>query len=168
MTTPTQRTLKYLRDAGWMAAIVEKRIQMPGSPFGKFVDVWGFADVLACHVIEAKIALVQTTSGAGASFRRRKMLGKLTEADFATLDRRRRKSFPKKTEADFVEMDRKERARVAQIPIAVRTWLRSGGKILLISWAKQGARGAAKRWTERVEQIELRNSSHPTGHRPSV
>ncbi len=36
-----------------------------------------------------------------------------------------------------------------------RTWLESGGRIEVWSWAKQGPRGAVKKWTCRIEQISI-------------
>lgn len=136
VTSPTQRTLAFLRRNGWQAAVVEKRIQIPGSPHGKLIDVWAWADVLACRENPPEIALVQTTTGSNAAFRRRKMLGKLTEADIAA-------------------MNEKERARVAKIPDTVRSWIRAGGVAMLVTWSKLGGKGNRKLWTERVETFAL-------------
>ncbi len=36
-----------------------------------------------------------------------------------------------------------------------RIWLESGGRLEIWSWAKQGARGAVKKWTCRIEQISI-------------
>ena len=73
MSSPTQRSLKYLRDAGWTACIVEK--------FNSFCkirfDAFGFGDVLAMRTEE--IALVQTTTSDNMAARRTKILS-LTEA----------------------------------------------------------------------------------------
>ena len=72
--SPTQRTLKALREAGWLAHVVEKWIsydkgaaKAKGRP-GSRVDVFGFGDVLACRP-EAGIVLVQATGGGNASAR---------------------------------------------------------------------------------------------------
>jgi hypothetical protein len=37
----------------------------------------------------------------------------------------------------------------------VEAWLRAGGRVQVVSWAKRGARGDRKLWTPRVEEIEL-------------
>jgi hypothetical protein len=65
--TPTQRSLKFLRDQGFTVHIVEKWI--PTTPLGykgKIIrcDVWGFGDILATKVGQIGATLVQTTSGA--------------------------------------------------------------------------------------------------------
>lgn len=134
MATPTSRTLKYLTDEGWMACIVEKYLKTPDMSFGRRIDAFGFGDVLACR--PGEIALVQTTSGAGAPARRRKLLGKLTEADIAG-------------------MDEKQREISLKVAANVRTWLKCGGIVMLISWSKMGKKGERKLWTERVETIAL-------------
>lgn len=58
MTTPTQRSLKLLRDDGWKPEVVEH--------FNSFTkrrkDLFGFADILALKEGERPL-LVQTTSG---------------------------------------------------------------------------------------------------------
>lgn len=36
-------------------------------------------------------------------------------------------------------------------------WLRSGGRIQVVSWAKRGGRGIRKTWTPRVEEINLQD-----------
>lgn len=46
------------------------------------------------------------------------------------------------------------RAKILAEPRA-RTWLEAGGLIELWSYAKQGPRGKAKRWTRRLEAITL-------------
>lgn len=69
MTSPTQRTLKYLRDMGAEVDIVERRA-------GRFVtkDFLGFADIIA--VFPASIVAVQVTSHSGGNYsaRRKKIL----------------------------------------------------------------------------------------------
>lgn len=54
--TPTQRTLKHLRDAGYRAEVVEKRL--PKCFITK--DLFGFIDVLA--IGNGETVAVQTTS----------------------------------------------------------------------------------------------------------
>lgn len=48
-------------------------------------------------------------------------------------------------------------ARVAKIKTEPRIaqWLAAGGRMLVWSWAKRGARGKAKRWTLREEAVTL-------------
>lgn len=65
--TPTQRTLKKLREEGYTAEVVEKRI--PGMPVTK--DLFGFIDVIAIR--EGETLAVQTTSGSNVAARCRKI-----------------------------------------------------------------------------------------------
>ena len=44
--SPTQRTLKYLKDNGFICGIVERFISIPGS-FGKRIDLFNFIDIIA-------------------------------------------------------------------------------------------------------------------------
>lgn len=67
MTSPTQRSLKYLRDAGWLAWVVEKWIPQAR----KRSDLWGIADILAIR--GADILAVQTTSDSNVSARVKKI-----------------------------------------------------------------------------------------------
>ena len=61
--SPTQRSLKLLRDRGYMCAVVEK-----WNPYVRIrQDLWGFADILAIRDNES--LLVQTTSGSNVSAR---------------------------------------------------------------------------------------------------
>ncbi|MFD2175670.1 hypothetical protein [Rhodobacter lacus] len=67
--TPTQRSIKLLKEDGWEVAIVEKwnphiRIRQ---------DLFGFADLLAIKPGVTPL-LVQTTSGSGTAARRTKIL----------------------------------------------------------------------------------------------
>ena len=65
--SPTQRSLKYLRDQGWTATIVEK-----WNPHAKVrQDLFGFIDVLAIR--EGETLAVQTTSGSNVSERVKKI-----------------------------------------------------------------------------------------------
>jgi len=65
MTSPTQRSLKLLRDAGYQVAILEhwngfiKRRQ----------DLWNFGDLLAVKASQNGSIIVQTTSTANMSAR---------------------------------------------------------------------------------------------------
>lgn len=59
--TPTARSMKYLRERGWMVTRVEQRLHMPGHPFPITKDAFGFGDLLVCSLTDG-IALVQVTS----------------------------------------------------------------------------------------------------------
>ena len=65
--SPTQRSLKYLREQGYMAAVTEK--------FNQFArvrqDRWGFVDILALK--ENETLGVQCTSASNVSARVRKI-----------------------------------------------------------------------------------------------
>ena len=66
--TPTQRSLKYLRDQGYRVAITEK-----WNPHAKVrQDLFGFVDLLA--VRDGQTLAVQTTSSGSMSDRRKKIL----------------------------------------------------------------------------------------------
>jgi hypothetical protein len=66
-TSPTQRTLKHLRDRGYVAGVTEK-----WNPHAKIrQDLFGFIDVI---YLGTEIAAVQTTSGANHAARRTKIL----------------------------------------------------------------------------------------------
>ncbi len=68
MTSPTQRTLKRLRDDGWVAVVVEK-----WNPWTKQrKDVFG-ADILAVKIGERSPLLVQCTSASNHSARIHKL-----------------------------------------------------------------------------------------------
>ena len=67
--TPTQRTLKLMRERGWIAEVTEKWI--PGANIRK--DLWTFCDVLCLHPESGEILAVQTTSASNISARVRKI-----------------------------------------------------------------------------------------------
>ena len=66
-TTPTQRSLKYLREAGYTVAIVEYWNHFTQRRH----DLFQFADLLAIR--ENEILLVQVTSGSNVSARIKKI-----------------------------------------------------------------------------------------------
>lgn len=67
MTSPTQRSLAYLRAAGWTAEVVER-----WNPHARVRhDLFGFIDIMAVRGSET--LAVQTTSGSGVSARLRKI-----------------------------------------------------------------------------------------------
>lgn len=75
-TSPVQRSLKHLRDEGWTACVVEKWLPARGTmKFGRRIDAFGFADILACKEFNYKgtIALVQTTTRAHMNDHREKI-----------------------------------------------------------------------------------------------
>mgnify|MGYP005820298399 CR=1 FL=1 len=48
MSSPTERSLKALRDGGWIAQVVEKWIPVPAHPAGGVrKDLFGFIDIVA-------------------------------------------------------------------------------------------------------------------------
>lgn len=75
MGSPTQRSLKRLRDMGYEAQVVERWV--PGA--NKRVDLFGFGDILAIGPRNAArsggrdVLIVQTTSYSNASARVRKI-----------------------------------------------------------------------------------------------
>lgn len=78
MSTPTQRSLAYLRNAGYIATIVEKWVPATPSGYkGRIItrDAWNFGDILACKVGMPGALLVQTTTGDNASKRVAKIRG---------------------------------------------------------------------------------------------
>jgi hypothetical protein len=70
VASPTQRSLKLLRDAGYICHIVEK--------YNSFTrtrnDCYGFGDILACKASQNGSQLVQTTSRANLNARINKIL----------------------------------------------------------------------------------------------
>lgn len=67
--TPTQRTLKKMRDEGWTAAVVERR-----NPHLRNVthDLFGFIDVIGIR--DGETLAVQTTSASNVSARIKKII----------------------------------------------------------------------------------------------
>jgi hypothetical protein len=77
MPSPSARSMKALRDEGYIVAKVEQRLPIPG----KFVtkDCYGFGDLLAARrddviPFQGVIALVQVTSGSNHNARREKIM----------------------------------------------------------------------------------------------
>lgn len=68
MSSPTQRTLKKLRDEGYTAQVVERWCSFTKRRH----DLFGIIDVLA--IKDGETLAVQTTSGSGVSARLKKML----------------------------------------------------------------------------------------------
>jgi hypothetical protein len=67
LSSPTSRSLEYLRERGWIAHVVEKR-----NPFTrKLKDCFG-ADIVAVHPAQALTLWVQATSGSNHNARVKK------------------------------------------------------------------------------------------------
>jgi hypothetical protein len=130
-TSPTQRSLKSLRENGWHAHIVERFLPARGEmKFPRRIDAFGFGDILAMRediFFEDKIdgvrflvgphaiALVQCTSDSGGNMAA-------------------------------------HRAKILAIP-EFEIWKKAGGRVFLQGWAKKGPRGAKKHWTMREEEL---------------
>jgi hypothetical protein len=75
VTSPTQRSLKHLRDQGLVVAVVEKwqpYARKPGDttgPPGIRQDLYGWIDLLALNPDTGELTAVQTTSGSNVSAR---------------------------------------------------------------------------------------------------
>lgn len=71
-SSPTQRSLKYLRDQGYLVDVVERWIRVPNHPGGgKRRDLFGFIDLLAIR--ENEVLAIQATSDSGVSARVKKI-----------------------------------------------------------------------------------------------
>jgi len=76
MSSPTQRSLKFLRSAGWTAAVVER-----WNPYAKIrQDVFGFADLIAFR--GPQTVLVQCTTASNMAARRAKIASIPAAADW--------------------------------------------------------------------------------------
>ena len=73
--TPIARSMKWLRDKGFIVCRVEQRLHMPKSPFPITKDAFGFGDLLAADGGDCgnRIYLVQVTSRGNMSARRAKI-----------------------------------------------------------------------------------------------
>jgi hypothetical protein len=71
--SPTQRTLKLMRERGWIAEVTERWIPGGGGRPGIRKDLWSFCDVLCIHPDTGEILAVQTTSASNASARVKKI-----------------------------------------------------------------------------------------------
>jgi hypothetical protein len=56
--SPTARSLKLLRDAGWLAGVVESWVPVANVRR----DLFGFGDIIAIHKAEPGVLLVQATT----------------------------------------------------------------------------------------------------------
>lgn len=69
-TSPTQRSLKLLRDAGYQAAVLERWNQFAHVR----QDLWGFGDLIAAKASQNGSILIQTTTTENMSARIAKIL----------------------------------------------------------------------------------------------
>jgi hypothetical protein len=71
MSTPTQRSLRHLREAGYLADVVERWI--PGAKVRR--DLFGIVDIIGIHTVrEGDIVGVQTTSAGNVAARVAKII----------------------------------------------------------------------------------------------
>jgi len=64
-TSPTARSLKWLRDRGWVAGVVEKW----NPHVGIRQDLWGWCDIVALAPDRALVSFIQVTSTSNAAAR---------------------------------------------------------------------------------------------------
>jgi hypothetical protein len=126
--TPQQRSIKWLRDDGWLVATVESWKRFPDFRKGACKcchqtpmvqlrqDLWGFADLLALSP-NGSHYLVQVTDGSNHAKRMVKIMNDPEAA-----------------------------------PHALRA-LKFGMKILVMSWALGGPRGERKTYKMRMEEV---------------
>jgi hypothetical protein len=70
MSSPAQRSLKYLRDQGYIAQVVEK-----WNPYARVrVDLFGFIDIVALKDGEKGVFAIQTTSTSNMGARIKKII----------------------------------------------------------------------------------------------
>jgi len=69
-SSPTQRTLKQLREAGYVCDVAERRLPIPGRHVT--VDLFGFIDVVALSA--GCIIGIQCTTGSNAAARVKKIV----------------------------------------------------------------------------------------------
>ncbi len=126
MTSPTARTLDYLRKQDITADVSERWISfgppsakpVKGKPSGVRKDLFGFIDVVYLDETAGQIVGVQCCAGSGHAARRTKIMEECQEK--------------------------------------AELWVRCGGRIEVWSWRKLKVKrgGKAVRWTPRVEVIE--------------
>lgn len=113
-SSPTQRTLAWLRNDGWTAEVVERF----NWHTKRRHDLFTFVDILAMREGSGFLA-VQATSGSNTAAR----ATKIRECEHA------------------------------------ETWLKVGGRIMVVGWRqlaayrKDGSKAKRKKWTPKVEEI---------------
>ena len=119
--TTGARTLKLLRDRGWMAAMVER-----WNPYVKIrQDLFGLFDIIALGPRDVVPGFGRNIWGV-----------QCTSNDSVAKHIEKMRRSPNYSE-----------------------WLNRGGRILVVGWAKKGARGERKLWTPR--EIELTLAEYP-------
>lgn len=130
--TPTARSMKYLRDHGYIACRVEQRLHMPKSPFPITKDAFGFGDLLVAKVGSPSYVDVDVSHGPPAIYREPGQIALVQVTSGSNHNARKEK--------------------IAAEPLAAK-WKEAGGIIILHSWAKKGPRGKRKKWTLREEVL---------------
>lgn len=138
-TSPTARTLAECRKRGWIAQVVEKFVRFP--PPGHLVDLFGVLDIVA--IVPARYDAVLIYGQQPRVIEPGYILGIQATANSGGLHARRR-------------------AKILAEP-RMRQWLEAGARLELWTWALQGARGKAKRWTLRVEVFTVDQWRSPDG-----
>lgn len=126
-TGPTQRSLAYLRERGYVVEVTEhwNAYARVRQDLFQFIDIVGLKD--------GELLGVQTTSTANVGAR----IAKITEVF-----------------EDFVDRKTGEKGRrLNLVRPKAQAWLRAGGKIVVHGWGKRGARGKRKVWT--LKQVTL-------------
>lgn len=123
MSSPTSRSLEWLRERGYYAHVVEKRIPFRNTT----VDCFG-ADILAMHAILRRTVLIQATSMDNVSHR----VKKCSEVTGTT---------EKEIAADMERL------------LQIRAWIQCGNRFFVHGWGKQGPRGKPKKWVLKVVEI---------------
>jgi hypothetical protein len=76
---PTRRSLKHLRDNGYLADVVERWLNFPGMKFPRRIDLFGIVDIVAVREDSSintgyEILFVQTTDHTSFSKHRDKIV----------------------------------------------------------------------------------------------
>ena len=145
--SPTTRSIEYFRNRGCIVTKVEQVLPMPGRPFPRRKDAFGFGDLLVAAPGlmsiftnrgrgDGWIALIQVTSTGAFNAHVEKIRG-------YTSDKR----------------DPKNEEKARECNLNAHAWLDAGGRIFVHGWALRGPRGQVKRWTlrkgEMVDDPEL-------------
>ena len=128
-TSPTARSMKQLREDGFIVAKVEQKIHMPSAPFPLTRDCFGFGDLLIARA-GFGTALIQVTATGDMNRRFRKIKGY------------RRSEAPERGEMPAAKMRLSHRLNLA---------IESS----CMDETKRGPRGKQKRW-ELVERKILK------------
>jgi hypothetical protein len=130
-TSPTQRSVAYLRKQGWTCCIVEKYLPPRGTmKFGRRIDAFSFGDLLACRVAQ----YVDSTKELS------EQLGIVTFKEIALVQTTTKVHMPEHKE------------KILAIP-EFHKWKEAGGIVLLHGWRKIGPRGKRKTWQVSEENL---------------